>query len=240
MLFAVTLCYNNFCKNKCRLQKGTLYQITMLKSKFMTVMMMATTTISMIAPVVVHAEDGVQDNYQEYDSKTSKWGDSSTKTTTKGDSQHDGSVHIEYDTNGGWDDSGTDPSKPDDNHAHDAGTYVVTIPTLIKHTGLKAGTVDVTDTYTVNVRGSIPGDKKVKLVAETGKSITNAAGNDSFTETTTQGKTEWNANELYGTLNTDGSVSGTDATDSIKLSGEAKTSGTYTGTIGYTASLILS
>lgn len=213
----------------------------MLKNKLMTAVSAAAAVLAMAAPSVAFAADGdgVQNNYQEFDSKTTKWGDATTKATVAKDAQHDGSIHIEYETNGGWEDPGKDATSKDDNGSHDAGTYVVTIPTLIKHTGLKAGTVDTTDTYTVNVRGSIAGDKKVHLTAETGKAITNAAGTDSFTETTTQGKTDWSTDETYGSLAADGvALMGTDTTDTIKLSGQAKTSGTYTGTVAYTASLV--
>lgn len=45
-------------------------------------------------------------------------------------------------------------------------------------------------------------------------------------------------NNAYGGLNPDGSLTGENATDTIHLSGEAKTAGTYTGTVGYTISLI--
>lgn len=211
-----------------------------IKSKFLTAASTAAAVLAMAAPAVANAAtDGVQDNYQEYNSKTSKWGDSTTKNTVASDTQHDGSIHIEYETNGGWADPGKDPKTPDDNGNHDAGTFIVTIPTLIKHTNMKAGTVDTTDTYTVNVRGSIPGDKKVHLVAETNKDITNAAGTDSFKETTTQGKTDWSSDETYGSLAADGkALLGTDTTDTIKLSGQAKTSGAYTGTVAYTATLV--
>lgn len=212
----------------------------LIKSKILTAISTAAAVLTMAAPAVANAaaNDGVQDNYQEYNSKTSKWGDATTKATVAKDTQHDGSIHIEYETDGGWADPGKDPKTPDDNGNHDAGTFIVTIPTLIKHTGMKAGTVNTTDTYTVNVRGSIPGDKKVHLVAETNKNITNAAGTDSFKETTTQGKTDWSSDETYGSLAADGqALLGTDATDTIKLSGQAKTSGTYTGTVAYTATL---
>lgn len=211
----------------------------MLKSKFITALSTACAVLSMTAPVAFAADgDSVQDNYQEYDSNTSKWGDATTKSTVANDKQHDGSIHIQYDTNGGWEDPGKDPSVSTDNGKHEAGTFVVTIPTLIKHTGLVAGKVDITDKYTVNVRGSIPGDMKVHLEAETNKDITNLAGTDSFTETTKQEKTDWSSGDTYGSLATDGALLGMDSTDTITLAGEAKTSGTYTGTVAYTATLV--
>jgi hypothetical protein len=226
----------------------------MLKSKFITALSTACAVLSMTAPVAFAADgvqdnsmtapvaaDGVQDNYQEYDSdpKTSKWGDATTKSTVVNDKQHDGSIHIKYDTTGGWEDPGKDSSTSTDNGHHDAGTFIVTIPTLIEHTGLKAGNVNITDTYTVNVRGSIPGDMKVHLEAETNKDITNVARTDSFKETTTQGKTDWSSNETYGSLADDKvALLGTDTTDRIKLYGQAKTSGTYEGTVTYAATLV--
>lgn len=217
----------------------------MLKSKFITALSTACAVLSMTAPVTFAADgDGVQDNYQEYkyNAETSKWewGDATTKSTVKDDKQHDGSIHIEYDTNGGWKDPGKDPSDPNDNHTHLAGTFVVTIPTLIKHTGLMAGKVDITDTFTVNVRGSIPGDKAVHLKVDPDAKITNKAGTDSLTVTTTQGKTDWSSDETYGSLAADGvALLGKDETkNTIRLLGEAKTSGTYTGTVTYTATLV--
>ena len=207
----------------------------MLKSKFITALSTACAVLSMTAPVAFAAEgDGVQDNYQEYDSNTSKSGDATTNTPQP---QTVGSIQIEYDTNGGWEDPGKDPNTPNDNVNHAAGTFIVTIPTLFKHTGLVAGSVNIIDKYTVNVRGSIRGNQKVELVAQTNRDITSKA--DSFTETTTQGMTEWTANDTYGKkLAPDGSLLGTDSDDQIQLSGEAKTYGTYTGTVAYTATLV--
>lgn len=213
----------------------------LIKSKLLTAVSTAAAVLTMAAPAVASAaaNDGVQDNYQEYNSKTSKWGDSTTKNTVANDHQHNGSIHIEYETNGGWEDPGKDPSDSKDNGNHDAGTFIVTIPTLIKHTGMKAGTVDVTDSYTVNVRGSIPGGKMVHLVAATNRGVANEGATDVFRETTTQGKTDWSADETYGKLAADGkALLGTDTTDTIKLSGQAKTSGTYTADVAYTATLV--
>ena len=116
----------------------------MLKSKFITALSTACAVLSMTAPVAF-AADGVQDNYQKYDSKTSKWSDVTTNTQHSDDTtntQHDGSIIIEYDTKGGWYDPGKDPSDPKDNVHHEAGAFIVTIPTLIEHTGLMAGRVD--------------------------------------------------------------------------------------------------
>ena len=204
----------------------------MLKSKFITALSTACAVLSMTAPVAFAADgDGVQANYQEYDSNTSKSGDATTNTP-----QTVGSIQIEYDTNGGWEDPGKDPNTPNDNVTHKAGTFIVTIPTLFKHTGLVAGKVDIADEYTVNVRGSIPGDKAVELVAQTNRDITSKA--DSFTETTTQEMTVWTANDTYGELAKDGALLGKNSKDKIQLLGYAKTHGTYTGTVAYTATLV--
>lgn len=117
----------------------------MFKTKI--IMAASTATIlTMATPAVVSAAttDSV------HDAKTSKWSDDTTRATAVvSNTQYDGAIHIECDIN----DSGN----------HDSGTFIITIPTLIKHIGLKAGTVNITDTYALNVRGLIPGDKKVHL-----------------------------------------------------------------------------
>lgn len=115
---------------------------------FKTKIIMAASTaaiLTMATPAVASAAttDSV------HDAKTSKWSDDTTRATAVSNTQYDGAIHIECDIN----DSGN----------HDAGTFIITIPTLIKHIGLKAGTVNITDTYALNVRGLIPGDKKVHL-----------------------------------------------------------------------------
>lgn len=110
---------------------------------------------------------------------------------------------------------------------------MVTIPTLIRYENMHVGTVNTSDDYTVNVKGTIPADNIVFISAETGNSVANGA--ESITETTTQGKKQWTAEDCYGSMNTDGSLSGTDSTDTIALSGEAKSAGTFEGTVAYTA-----
>lgn len=147
------------------------------------------------------------------------------------------SINLTYDTAGGkWHDPGADPDSPDDNGTNENGTYKVTIPTAITYSDMAIGTVNTDDNYTVNVRGAIPSGQSVTLTAETGNTLKNGEKAD-ITETTTQGKTVWSADECFGTLNSDGSISGTDSTDNIKMSGTAKVAGSYTGAVKYTATL---
>lgn len=130
-----------------------------------------------------------------------------------------------------WDAS-TSWTEPDDTE-HDDGTYVVTIPKKISYTGMSVGSVSMSAPYTVNVRGSIPSDKEVRVFAETGKSV----GGD-IVETTTRGKTAWSAAECMGTVNADGSLPGTDATDVIAITGNVVTVDTFTGTVQYSSELV--
>ena len=185
---------------------------------------------------------------QEYDTGKeggAGWQDSKTESATSDDenghkeNEYDGMIHLFYDTTGGkWQDPGPDPVDPGDNVKHANGTYVVTIPTKIAYLNMNIGKVNTVDTYDVNVRGAIGQDKKVKLVAETGKYLENGDKKQEIQETTTQGKTEWSAAEVYGHLNADGSLSGTNTTDTITMSGEVTTAGVYEGAVQYTASLV--
>lgn len=168
----------------------------------------------------VFAENGVQ---------------TGTQTFTTNDA---GKIKLTYDTTGGqWQDPGPDPTKTDDNNPHNNGTYLVTIPTAITYENMAIGTVNTSDDYTVNVRGAIGSGKQITLTAQTNQLLANGSRPDDIKETTTQGKTTWSADETFGNLNTDGSLSGTDSKDNIKMTGTAKAAGTYTGTVGYTATL---
>jgi len=205
----------------------------------------AVTCALALAPALpAFAANGLQDSATDPDQQTYS---ADAGSWSGGDHHNDGKVHLEYITDGGWYDPGDDPTKPgsdegqtgtagdDTDSKHDAGTFQVVIPTYIKYSGMKVGTVSTSDDYEVTVRGAIPSDKKVVLTAETGNAVSN--GSDSFTETTTQGKTEWTYADAFGSVNEDNSLAGTTTTDNIKMSGTAKSSGTYTGTVGYTATL---
>ena len=181
---------------------------------------------------------------QQFDTKTNTWVDSATESAESDDENghkentYDGKIHLFYDTTGGqWLDPSQDGPEGSETIAHDNGTYVVTIPTKIAYLNMNIGKVDTSDDYTVNVRGAIGQDKKVKLDAQTGNNLVNGDKSE-ITETTTQGKTEWSAAEVYGNLNTDGSLSGTNTTDTIKMTGEVTTAGVYEGSVVYTASLV--
>ena len=217
----------------------------MLNHKLGTVAMAAVMAGMNITPIIALAAgmptangNGLVDVYQETNDDNSGWQDSKTKTKTKTDGEYrDGKIHLFYDTTGGkWQDPGQDATKADDNHDHDNGTYMLTIPTKIHYQNMNVGKVDTSDDYTVNVRGAIAEDKQITVTAETGKVMGNGA-ESGITETTTQGKTTWTAEEANGGFNADGSLKGTDTTDNIKMSGEAKTAGQYEGSVAYTATL---
>lgn len=201
---------------------------------------MAGTVLSPVAALAATPTEngkGLVDGYQETNTDNSGWQDSKTKTDGE---YQDGKIHLFYDTTGGqWQDPGKDPEKADDNTSHDNGTFVVTIPTKIAYENMNIGTVSTSDSYTVNVRGTIAQDKKVTLTAETGKNLENGSKKTEITETTTQTKTEWSAAETYGQqLNHDGSLSGTDTTDKIEMRGTVTTAGIYEGAVQYTATLV--
>lgn len=210
----------------------------------------AAAAVSLGTPILpAYADDAAHTatGSQTYDSAPASDTDSTAKgwNTQATDAEGAGKIKIVYDTTGGnWQDPGADPAVTDDNGSHVNGTYVVTIPTLIEYKNMNIGVVNTSDDYSVNVRGAIDVGKKVTLTATTDEQVKN--GNEALTETTTQGKTEWSADECFGDadsaaegaqLNADGSLAGTGATDNIKLSGTVKTAGEYSGYVTYTAAL---
>lgn len=164
----------------------------------------------------VFADNGVQSGSKTFDNQSN--------------------IDLKYST-AYWDESGADKTAKNDNFHHDVGTYVVTIPTAISYTSMPIDNVSTNDDYTVNVRGAINDGEKVTLTADTGRTVSNEGTASQITETTTQGKTEWSVDDCYGSENADGSINGTNSTDNIKMSGTAKTTGEYTGTVSYTAAL---
>lgn len=193
------------------------------------------------------AKSGIID-YQAWTgtSQGGSWGDSGNESSAASDYHEDGEVHLFYDTAGGkWQESGPDKDVIGDNISHDNGTYIVTIPTVIAYDGMSAGAVATTDSYTVNVRGLIGGNQKVALSATQSSNVVNSdlgsAYESDIVETTSQGKTTWTAAEVFGSngtaVNKDGSLMGTDCTDTIKMTGTARASGLYKGSVAYTAKL---
>lgn len=181
--------------------------------------------LATMSPALVYADTATSGS-QTYDSGSQKWSGTST----------DGKVHLYFSTDGGsWEDSGADVTTDSDNVKHDNGTYVVTIPNSITLSKMNIGAVDQTINYVVNVKGAIDPAKTVTLAAETGNPVAN--GTNSLTETTTQGKTTWTSKDLYGALNPDGGLIGTNSDDKIEVTGTVLTLGTYTGTVAYTASM---
>lgn len=181
--------------------------------------------LTTMSPALVYA-DTTTSGDQTYDSGSQKWSGDGT----------DGKVHLYFSTDGGsWEDSGADVTTESDNVKHDNGTYVVTIPNSITLSKMNIGPVDQTINYVVNVKGAIDPSKTVTLTAETGNPVAN--GSNSLTETTTQGKTTWSSTDLYGSLNPDGGLIGTNSNDKIEVTGTVLTLGNYTGTVAYTASM---
>lgn len=190
--------------------------------KKLTAMFALIAPLTMATPALAATATGSQ----TYDSSKSSWSGDST----------DGKIKVYFDTTGGtWQDSGSDTSITTDNGTHDNGTYMVTIPASISFEKMNIGQIDQTVTYNVTVKGAIPSAQTVTLTAETGNKLT--SGSSSLTETTTQGKKSWTASETYGSLNEDGGLTGTTATDSIEITGVANSVGKYAGSVGYTASL---
>ena len=217
-----------------------------MKKNLMKLMAVAVAVNMVFSPMSVLADGGVQSGKQTYDSRTSAW-------SGVADTTYSGKIKITYKTDGGnW----TGPDGPND--LHSAGTFTVTIPTEISYTGMQVGAVDQSASYAVTVRGAIGENEQVKVTAkadnatnETDNAGHLSNGSDNSIKVTvsqnTNKKTKkagiWTALECYGTL-TDGTstnnesfkyLSGTTAQDTITLSGEAKTAGTYTGSVTYTA-----
>lgn len=156
---------------------------------------------------------GLASGSQAYDGGTGTW-----------DAGHDGAVRVSYGTVGGpW----------------GQGRYVVTIPTKIAYDGMPAGTVSTSDDYAVNVRGAIGEDEQVMISAETGNELSGGSLESDIVETTTQGKSTWSADEVYGGVSEDdpNDPLGTSCTDTITLSGTARAASAYEGTVAYTARL---
>lgn len=159
------------------------------------------------------------------------WGDSDAESPDAGDFYQDGKVHVLYNTwRGRWVDRG--------GGGHRNGTYVVTIPTKIAYDNMGVGAVSTSDDYTVNVTGVIGASQAVVLAAETGNPLANGSVAGEIVETTRQGRTLWTPSETFGGQADDGSLTGTDSTDNISLSGFVTTAGVYEGTVAYTAALV--
>lgn len=200
---------------------------------------------SMCSPVMAFAANGVQDGTQNYGAPLAQEGQDPTFAWTPAANDGNGGagqIQLVYSTEGGtWQEPGADATDDSDNVAHDNGTYVLTIPKLISYENMNIGPVQTSDNYTVNVRGALEAGKVVNVTAEASGSLTNAnqasTDDSAITFATTQGKNQWSANDAFGTLNTDGSLSGTDATDTIAMTGVAKSAGTWTGHVQYSSAI---
>ncbi|WP_298578429.1 hypothetical protein [uncultured Olegusella sp.] len=112
--------------------------------------------------------DFALEGYQVYDSQTKSWSAAKDKGRA-----NEGKVDVLYSTKDGvWVDGASvdGDDKPDGGGVeHANGTYLLTIPTAIKYSGMRVGTVDTSDDYIINVQGALPAGKAVKVWAETGK-----------------------------------------------------------------------
>ncbi len=181
------------------------------------------------ATAVAAETNGVQEGTQEYVSQNSAW----SQTYSQG-SGGGGKVDVIYDTsNGQWQGPGADKTDTSDNTSNSNGTYRVIIPKVISYTGKTAGNVSETASYDVTVRGVIPSGQSVKVTATNQATLTTSAGDAGITATTSQGKSTWTVDECFGSVNADGSLSGTSGTDVVTLSGVAKAAGVYRGVIAY-------
>lgn len=129
-----------------------------------------------------------------------------------------------------WISQGQDVSKTDDNTEHDAGSYILTIPTKIQLSG-GIGKVDVSQDYKVNVTGNLNQDSYVHVNASAGDMSTS-----SLKLSVEQGKKLWTEADAWGSLQADGSRSGTESNDKITLTGTAESADAFTGTVTYTSS----
>lgn len=137
-----------------------------------------------------------------------------------------------------WTTEGQNVSKTkadgDTDITHQAGTYLVTVPTRITFSGMPVGKVNQDISYSVNVRGNLATGKYIHLATKTSSDSLSSIGIGlSFN----QGKTVWSKENAYGTVNPDGSNMGTNSTDSVSLTGEVKSVGKYTGLITYESSM---
>lgn len=135
-----------------------------------------------------------------------------------------------------WNSSGDDITKTkdegDSDATHDAGTYILTIPTKIMKKGMPVGNINESISYGVNVTGNIPEGSYVHVSAAA-SSLTGNSG--SLDLGVAQGKKTWNENDAYGTVNPDGSLSGSTASDTVTITGTAKSTDQYTGLVTYSA-----
>ena len=170
-------------------------------------------------------------------------------------------VHLVYDTTGGsWYDPGKDPTVPgtdkdqtgtageDTDEKHDNGTFVIIVPKEIKYTGMKVGTVDTSDEYDVYLAGVIEAGKSVELTT----SVTNPKVDDNNELEATlerseltdaekdSGKKVFSATELTNGFNDDKSLKGQTLSHTLKMKGTASVSGTYEGSVIYTATVTTS
>lgn len=138
-----------------------------------------------------------------------------------------------------WESQGQDITKTkadgDSDALHDAGTYIMTIPTKILKAGMTSGTVADTISYDVNVTGNIPVGNYIHIKASADKELTSRNG--TLDMAVKQGKTTWNETEAHGSINPDGSLSGTSAQDQIQLTGTSQASSVYSGLVTYTSSM---
>lgn len=154
-----------------------------------------------------------------------------------------------------------------DNHDYVNGTFQVTVPKEIKYEHMRIGAVSTSDEYDVFARGVIGIGKTLTVSAagtaltnatqaETDSTNIHAAVSSAKADATVDPKdvpvgaqtfseagysVAYSANELFGStdgsLNDDGGLKGTTTRDTIKLTGNVMSEGTWEGNVTYTATL---
>lgn len=136
-----------------------------------------------------------------------------------------------------WYEPGADPSDPSDNIAHEAGTFVVSIPKDVSFGEMPAGTLSATASYTINVMGLPATGSMLRVSATANGTLENVdviAGDPSDVRfSVARGTETFTEAQARGDTNPDGSFSGTDATDTVTLTGSTASSGSWNGTIQY-------
>lgn len=142
-----------------------------------------------------------------------------------------GSIDVSADTTGGtW-------TNAIDGTAHANGTYIVIIPTAVSWSGMNIGAVDASAQYEVRVIGGLAPSAVVTVSASAPSALTAADGSTSgLTLSLAHSKTAWSADDTAGEI-TDAGLSGTAGTETVRITGEARVAGVFSGQITYSSSI---
>ena len=142
-----------------------------------------------------------------------------------------GSIDVSADTTGGtW-------TNAIDGTAHANGTYIVQIPAAVSWSGMSIGSVDASAQYEVRVIGGLAPSAVVTVSASAPSALTAADGSASgLTLSLAHSKTTWSADDTAGDV-TDAGLSGTAGTETVRITGEARNAGVFSGQITYSSSI---